>query len=122
IEDDISALVGWRAHLADDGHLLLSVPGDPSRMGAADRAVGHFRRYGRTDLYKVLSASGFEVVFAQAYGAGLGHALEAVRNVALRGRAADLEAGTAMSGRLFQLRSRLSGAVTASAAMPFRLL
>jgi SAM-dependent methyltransferase len=122
IDDDITALRAWREHLEPGGRLLLSVPAHRDRFGAADAAVGHHRRYDRVDLERVLEKAGFEVVWVRGYGAGLGHALEAVRNALLRRRAAvDRTAGTARSGRLYQPPPAAAPVVAALAA-PFRAL
>src|SRR5437763_5944767 len=50
LEDDWSALAEGRRFVRLGGALLLSVPADPSRFGAADEKAGHFRRYSREDI------------------------------------------------------------------------
>jgi SAM-dependent methyltransferase len=124
IEDDAAALRCWRDQLADGGHLLLSVPAHPARFGPSDRYVGHVRRYDRQALAGVLAAAGFEIREWRSYGAGLGHALDAARNAVLRrrGTGRDAAEGTALSGRLFQPRSRPRVLFNYLAAVPFRVL
>jgi len=124
IQDDAAALKMWRDQLNPRGHLLISVPAHSARYGVSDRYVGHFRRYDRSALQKVVEGAGFEMLAWDSYGAGLGHLLDAVRNVVLRRRSKTSTAaeGTALSGRLFQPKSR--GRVIANyfVALPFRAL
>ena len=124
IEDDGVAVRAWRDRLRPGGHLLLSVPAHARRFGVSDRFVGHFRRYDRSTLQALLEASGFEVVKWHSYGAGLGHALDGVRNLVLARRTgtASAEAGTAISGRLFQPRSSVRAFMNYLVALPFRAL
>jgi SAM-dependent methyltransferase len=126
IEDDLGALRKWARHLADDGHILISVPAHMRRFGASDAAVGHFRRYDAIDLDRLFDSLGFEIVERRAYGAIGGHILESVRNAIISRRGGNVDAAanvaekTAGSGRLFQPKSKLAGAITAAVAAPMR--
>ena len=123
LDDDVAELSRWRALLAPEGRVLVSVPAHRARFAAADRVVGHVRRYDREDLVRALRAGGFEPVWIEAWGAGLGHALEWARNRIARGaEARSAAAGTARSGRWLQPHGRLQGWMTALGAAPFRLL
>ena len=56
-----------------------------------------------------------------SYGAGLGHALDALRNTVLeRRRSIRTADGTALSGRLFQPRNRGRVLLNYLVALPFR--
>ncbi|MFZ2959379.1 MAG: glycosyltransferase [Candidatus Ozemobacteraceae bacterium] len=59
IEDDISALRRMFQTLKPDGRIVVLVPQDPGLFGSLDRAVGHFRRYTKTDLQEKLAGVGF---------------------------------------------------------------
>jgi SAM-dependent methyltransferase len=123
IEDDGAALRSWREKLTPRGHLLISVPAHPARFGVSDRYVGHFRRYDRRDLRALLESEGFEILQWHCYGAGLGHALDGLRNFLLRRRATSTTAeGTALSGRLYQPRSSARVLLNYLVALPFRVL
>jgi SAM-dependent methyltransferase len=122
IEDDVAALGAWSSWLASGGHVLLSVPADPTRFGPADRAVGHFRRYARQDLIHLLEAAGFEPVEVWAYGFPLGYLLDAFRNrMAAEDEHRPSAAGTAASGRWHQPTERM-GLLTMIGTAPFRLV
>jgi SAM-dependent methyltransferase len=128
IADDAAALRQWREYLRPSGWLLISVPAHPDHFGAADELVGHYRRYERDALTRRLEDAGFEVVRFVSYGAGLGHALQRVRNVlarrvlARRGADGDTpEQRTSGSGRLFQPRRAASAVACATVAAPARL-
>lgn len=125
IEDDAHALRVWRGWLRPAGRLILSVPAQPQRFGPWDEAVGHYRRYDRSELAEKLTAAGFDRVEVRAHGWPLGYLLEGVRD-RLAARASDaggsMEARTAGSGRRLQPRQRLVGPVTWLLTLPFRLL
>lgn len=122
--DDVGALRNWSAVMLSGGGVVLSVPAKPHRFGSWDQAVGHVRRYTRISLGEVLNEAGFEVVSLEAWGVGLGDALEFFRNRAYRvaERPTSNEERTADSGRLLQPNSRTRGLVNGTAALPFRLL
>ena len=128
IADDQAALREWREYLRPAGWLLLSVPAHQEDFGAADELVGHYRRYERDMLSRRLTDAGFEVVRFNSYGAGLGHALQQVRNrlarrvLARRGEEGDTpEERTSGSGRLFQPSGVVTAVACATVAAPARL-
>lgn len=126
IDDDAAALAEWVARLRPGGTLLLSTPAWPSRYGAMDEAVGHYRRYEPDALAGMLGQAGLVDVGTRLYGAPLAYLLEGVRNrVAARNPAVREDAvadRTARSGRLFQPSSAVQGAVIAVGTWPFRML
>lgn len=125
IEDDETALRDWVRLIRPGGHLLLSVPADPSRFGPMDEHAGHFRRYSVDRLTALAENVGLVDVRATVYGWPLGYALEAVRNrLDARRPSASPDASmaerTAASGRLMQPSRRLTGLAIAAATLPFR--
>jgi SAM-dependent methyltransferase len=62
IEDDVGALRKMGAALTPHGTLVLSVPALSRLYGRKDEEVGHFRRYDRSDLRRVIQRAGFQVV------------------------------------------------------------
>lgn len=61
IEDDLFALEQMRDVLQPGGKLGLLVPAHQFLFGEFDRAVGHFRRYGKKELVGKLNQVGFIV-------------------------------------------------------------
>ena len=128
IEDDEAALSDWHGRIRPDGHLALSVPAHSAQYGAADRLVGHFRRYDRAEFAALLSATGYRVVRLSSYGAGFGHVLQRGRNLLAARRleaaeaTASVEERTASSGRWFQPGGTAAATALAVAAAPGRLL
>lgn len=124
IPDDRSALADWSALLRPGGHLLISVPAHARRFAAGDHAVGHVRRYDREPLARLLEECGFDIERWEAWGGGLGHALEAARNALARRHDGDdtAEARSSSSGRLRQPGGRLAGLAAWMLAAPFRIL
>jgi len=61
IENDVFALAQIRDSLTPGGNLALLVPAHRILYGAFDRAVGHFRRYGKRELAAKLEKTGFAV-------------------------------------------------------------
>lgn len=125
LQDDRAALERWVRWVRPGGSLLLSVPAWPSRFGAADEKVGHYRRYSPDALAGLLRDAGFVDVRATLYGWPAGYALEAVRNRIAARRpataAAAPEERSATSGRYLQ-PSRWAGAGVRVAMAPFARL
>ncbi|TVR20787.1 MAG: class I SAM-dependent methyltransferase [Nitriliruptor sp.] len=124
LADDRDALAQWVARLVPGGHLVLSVPSGSHRMGPWDAAVGHYRRYDRDHLVRLLRGVGLVDVRVTGHGFPLGYVLEAVRN-RLADRAAKRTAGTpeertAGSGRSLQPLG--FGSMTWLLTLPFRVL
>ena len=61
IKNDLFALQQMRNALTAGGNLALLVPSHQFLYGEFDRAVGHFRRYERKGLHKLLERAGFQV-------------------------------------------------------------
>jgi SAM-dependent methyltransferase len=61
IADDAGTLRRFRELLAPGGALLLLVPAHPALFGSLDRAFGHERRYGKSDLRASLETAGLRV-------------------------------------------------------------
>lgn len=112
IEDDAAALERWRGWLRPGGHLLLSVPARPDLWNPSDVWVGHYRRYDREGLLRLLDSAGFTVLHAECYGYPLANLTESVRGWlhGRRLRAAGAPAaavGTARSGIERGIETRL---------------
>jgi SAM-dependent methyltransferase len=58
IEDDVASLAAMRGLLAPGGRVVLLVPALPTLYGTLDRALGHFRRYTRSELIAKLRTTG----------------------------------------------------------------
>jgi SAM-dependent methyltransferase len=59
IEDDGIVLAMLRQGLRPGGRIVIKVPAIPFLYNRLDRAVGHYRRYGRSQLRRVMGAAGF---------------------------------------------------------------
>jgi len=59
IKDDEAALRNLYDTLIPGGRLLLFVPADPALFGTMDTQVGHYRRYSREALQRVIEVAGF---------------------------------------------------------------
>jgi SAM-dependent methyltransferase len=68
IEDDRAALAAWREWLRPGGRLVLSVPAHQSAWSVRDEWAGHFRRYERDGLKRLIAAAGFELERFECYG------------------------------------------------------
>jgi SAM-dependent methyltransferase len=124
LADDQAALADWAPLVRPGGHMLLSVPAGPERMGAWDEAVGHFRRYSGALISDRLVRAGLVEPQVRYYGWPIGYLLEGVRNrVAVRhGAAGTVEERTASSGRQMQPTKRLTGAAVRAGTAPFEML
>lgn len=61
LADDVGALRAWRAALAPEGRLVVTVPAGPELWSRRDDFAGHVRRYTRPGLRRAVEAAGFEV-------------------------------------------------------------
>ena len=61
IDDDAEILIQLYKRLRPGGHLVVYVPAFPCLYSAMDKMVGHRRRYTRSDLEKLVQATGFHV-------------------------------------------------------------
>jgi len=64
IEDDLGALKSIAAMLQPRGRAVVLVPALPVLFGSLDRELGHYRRYTRTTLGRVMREAGFIVEHA----------------------------------------------------------
>jgi len=124
IDDDLKALRQWLDHVRPGGSLVLSVPAHQSRFGASDELAGHYRRYERSGLANRLDEAGFRDIEIWSHGAGLGYALETIRNLLAKQfrRDGSLEERTSASGRYFQPTGSITASACAVVAGPFRLV
>ena len=122
IDNDAGAIAEWVARICPGGWLLVSVPAGRHRLGAADRKAGHYRRYDRDDISRILRAAGLVDSSLVTYGFPAGYVLEAGRNLLARRleSAASMSDRTAASGRWLQPPDWAATATHALAA-PFRL-
>jgi len=67
IDDDSGELERARHALAAGGHLLIFVPALSWLYGSVDREAGHFRRYTKHNLVRLVQNAGFEVVKARYF-------------------------------------------------------
>lgn len=64
IEDDLSFLKSLRGLMKGLGRLYVSVPAYSSLWSEKDTSAGHYRRYTRKSISRVIERAGFEVEFA----------------------------------------------------------
>jgi len=62
IENDVEELLLARSVLSGRGHLLIFVPALPFLYGTFDSAVGHFRRYTKSGLLRLVQQAGYDVL------------------------------------------------------------
>jgi SAM-dependent methyltransferase len=68
IKDDQEALAQWVTWLRPGGVLMMSVPAHMRLWTTGDEWAGHYRRYGRNTLQKLLIDNGLEVTAFECYG------------------------------------------------------
>jgi len=89
IENDIEALISWSRYLKSGGILLLSVPAHMQAFGLEDRAVGHYRRYEKNELYSMLEQCGYQDIIVYNYGFPLGNITRKISAFLRREKIAD---------------------------------
>jgi len=71
IEDDSTALGNMGKMLCDGGKLILTVPTAPRLYGPMDELWGHYRRYSKERLVKILKENGFEIDMLRYWNLGM---------------------------------------------------
>lgn len=61
IQDHETALQNMKQLLKPDGKLVLLVPSNPAIFNGLDEDLGHFRRYTKAELERVLGVTGFDI-------------------------------------------------------------
>jgi SAM-dependent methyltransferase len=61
IEDDKAAILDWKKYIKDGGYLFISSPCHMKKFGNLDKFAGHFRRYEKNELTKMLEECGFSI-------------------------------------------------------------
>ena len=122
IDDDAAALGAWWERVRPGGRIMLTVPPFQDRFGAADRRVGHIRRYEPDRLVEALRSAQFVEVEAMLFGFPFGRGLEVARNLLARAAPSEGSAGerSETSGRWMQPADRLAP-LTYAVALPARL-
>lgn len=65
IQDDYKALMNIRNLLKPSGYLIVLVPAHKFLYGSIDKAIGHYRRYEKTQLLAYLTELNFKAIFAK---------------------------------------------------------
>jgi SAM-dependent methyltransferase len=86
IEDDEAAMRQWASWLAPGGTMLISVPAHPRLWSAADEWAGHYRRYRKADLAKVVANAGLRIEHIECFGFPLGNLTEQMQARGIRRR------------------------------------
>jgi SAM-dependent methyltransferase len=70
VEDDARSLRAILNLLRPGGRLVLLVPALPALYGTLDRALGHYRRYGKRDLTELLEDAGYRIEHTEYFNLG----------------------------------------------------
>ena len=79
IQDDVEALTAWVKYIKKDGLVFISVPAHMNKWNITDVMVGHFRRYEKNDVEKLMASAGLEILKLQTYGWPTSWILEKIR-------------------------------------------
>ena len=115
VEEDVAALSEWRNWVKPGGTVLLSVPAHQRRFNAVDVWAGHFRRYDKRDLLRLVEEAGFENPNLECYGFPLADIIERTKAVAYRKKSsqnpdgAELAQNTSRSGTERNVEMQLFG-------------
>jgi len=94
IEDDAAALAQWQGWSEPNGKLILSVPAHMKKWTAEDEVMGHYRRYEKNDLRRLLQICGFTVEALWSYGFPLTTLTRPIRILLYRSRLRRLQGMT----------------------------
>ncbi len=68
IKNDEAALKKINELLQNNGLFILSVPAKIKKMGITDKIAGHYRRYEKENLIKLLKKNNFQIIEFASYG------------------------------------------------------
>ena len=68
LEDDKKELAIWKSWMKGSATAIFSVPAHPMLWNERDINVGHYRRYSKKSLIKLLTDAGFDVQSVNYYG------------------------------------------------------
>jgi cyclopropane fatty-acyl-phospholipid synthase-like methyltransferase len=94
IEDDRAALFQWQGWLEPNGKLILSVPAHMKKWTAEDEVMGHYRRYEKKGLRRLLQLCGFTIETLWSYGFPLTTLTRPIRIVLYASRLKSLQGKT----------------------------
>lgn len=78
VADDRGALADWAGWLRPKGRLVVSMPAHRRRWTAGDEWAGHYRRYERADLVRLVGEAGLEIERLECYGYPLANVTERI--------------------------------------------
>jgi len=84
VEDDLAFAKRLAARVNPGGHLIIGVPGRRDRWSIEDETVGHWRRYERDDLARVLTDAGLRHVTVWSVAVPVANLLFHAGNLLLR--------------------------------------
>jgi len=84
VEDDLGFVRRIAEFVRPGGHLIIGVPGRRDRWGIEDETVGHWRRYDRGDLARVLEHAGLRNVEVWSVAVPVANLLFRAGNLMLR--------------------------------------
>jgi len=103
VKDDEALLAHIRQMIQPAGYLLMSVPAHQRQWGYSDEASGHYRRYERDNLRRILQNNNFHIVELWSYGFPWLNIAKIFRDWLFRQRAKQ------MSDKSLEVRSEHSG-------------
>ena len=84
VKDDLAFATRLAARVNAGGHLIIGVPGRRDRWSIEDETVGHWRRYDRDDLARVLENAGLRDVQVWSVAVPVANLLFHAGNILLR--------------------------------------
>lgn len=124
VDDDHGLLSDTKRLLADNGHLLVTVPAFPSLWGPHDVLVHHKRRYTRTQFAALMSSTGYDILHLSFFNTFLFPVAVAQRWAArlMGGKGGeDLEIPAAPVNALFRRVFALESPLLSRGSLPFGL-
>ncbi len=80
VDDDLGTIRQWARWVKPGGWFLISVPAHSSMWGPLDEWAGHVRRYGRSDLRRLVEQAALAIVHLECYGFPLSRLMHPVRS------------------------------------------
>lgn len=79
IRNDVEALISWVRLLKKDGVVIISVPAHKEKWNVTDLMAGHYRRYDKEDIEKLVTSAGLKITKIQTCGWPISWVIEKIR-------------------------------------------
>lgn len=84
MEDDVGFLQHLKSKIRPGGHVIIGVPSRKDKWSIEDETAGHYRRYNRADLFKVMERAGLKNPEVRSLAVPVSNIIFSLSNLAIK--------------------------------------